>query len=540
MKKVIKNNYKLIIGIIIGLTMSITGVYAAATAIIQSKEVSYDNSGSNGNYENVQDSIDELYERSGLLKEKWVEEDLNGADPILEVEGSTKKLIPVTIDSDGTVHYANLFTKWYNYSEKRWANAVILVDKKKDAYSTGDTINEDDIESYFVWIPRFSYKIWDMGNTYTTAPRLKDSLTDTNYETSPQNAFNRSRIIDIKFGDIKINTKMQETSAVLNNYYTHPAFTLGSKDLNGIWVGKFETGYNQDGDNGESFTIDASWTTNGANQNKNESKRVIVKPNVYSWRNNTVQNMFLSAYNYDRTLESHMMKNTEWGAVAYLSHSVYGLGGEININNNQNYVTGYGAAAGTKQDTRLGTYGAAAPKVNTDITQSYNTLAGHLASTTGNITGVYDMSGGAWEYMAAYMSGKVGSSGFELTNLTGTYKDYVDTYSAESNITSYDKRILGDATGEMGPFYQYFDGDGTNGASSSAGTLRYHSAWYTDLAHFVDSSHPWFVRGGNYADGGLGGQFNFNRNTGAVNGGNGSRLVLARLNNKRIIFFIII
>ena len=28
---------------------------------------------------------------------------------------------------------------------------------------------------------------------------------------------------------------------------------------------------------------------------------------------------------YQRELDSHMMKNTEWGAVAYLSHSIYGI-----------------------------------------------------------------------------------------------------------------------------------------------------------------------------------------------------------------------
>ncbi len=521
-----KKKYILILGIIIGMIISAGGVYAAET-IIESINVSYDNSSSGGKYTTVQESIDELYEKSGLLKNKWVDPILNGADPVLEVEGSKKKLIPITIDDDGTVHYANLKTKWYNYAKKEWANAVILVDKKKDAYSTGDIINENDIESYFVWIPRYSYKIWDMGE-YTTAPRLKDSLTDTNYETSPQNAFNRSRIIDIKFGDFKTNPKMAETSAKIDSYYTHPAFTLGGKDLNGIWVGKFETGYNQDGDNGDSFTIDSNWSTVGAEKNENKSTRVIVKPNVYSWRNNTVKNMFLSAFNYDRTLESHMMKNTEWGAVAYLSHSVYGLGGEVNINNNQSYVTGYGAAGGTKQDTIPGTTGATAPTKNTDITQSYNTLAGNLASTTGNITGVYDMRGGALEYMASYVSGQVGKSGFtDDTELTTTYKDYVDAYSADSEKTTYNKRILGDATGEMGPFYQYFDGDGTEGMNQTPGKLRNHSAWYVDSSSFVDFDNSWFIRGGHLSDGGLAGQFYFLRSPGGVEAAYGSRLVLA-------------
>ena len=37
------------------------------------------------------------------------------------------------------------------------------------------------------------------------------------------------------------------------------------------------------------------------------------------------------------------MKNTEWGAVAYLQHSQYGSHEKVRINNNSNYLTGYAA-----------------------------------------------------------------------------------------------------------------------------------------------------------------------------------------------------
>lgn len=50
--------------------------------------------------------------------------------------------------------------------------------------------------------------------------------------------------------------------------------------------------------------------------------------------------------------------------------------------------------------------------------------------------------------------------------------------------------------------------------------------WYGDNSNFVDSSNPWFNRGGNYNNGVLAGQFNFNRNTGGVNTNIGFRLVL--------------
>ena len=245
----------------------------------------------------------------------------------------------------------------------------------------------------------------------------------------------------------------------------------------------------------------------------NDSSKVIVKPNVFSWRNNTVYNMFMSSYNYNRNLGSHMMKNTEWGAVAYLSHSNYGIETEVNINNNSSYKTGYSALPSTNQQTYPGTYGDGAT-----YNQAYSTQIGYLASTTGNITGVYDMSGGAWEYMASYMSGQVGSSGFTTTTIANTnYTKYLDVYNGSSTATSYQYRILGDATGEMGPFI-----------SSVIGTWTgYNNSWYADGSHFVDSSYPWFSRGGYYGNGVLAGQFNFNRYTGGVFTFVGSRLVLA-------------
>ena len=90
------------------------------------------------------------------------------------------------------------------------------------------------------------------------------------------------------------------------------------------------------------------------------------------------------------------------------------------------------------------------------------------------------MSGGAWEYMAAYRSGGIGSSGFS-TLPTGKYVDiYTDLYNSDSNYTG---RILGDATGELGPF-----------ASNAIGS------WYSDYVQFVDSALPWFVRSGYYGN----------------------------------------
>ena len=290
---------------------------------------------------------------------------------------------------------------------------------------------------------------------------------------------------------------------------THPAFL--AFNTTGIWVGKFETGY------------DGATTYSEAQNNTTEVDKVIVKPNVYSWRSIQVANAFTVSYNYQRELESHMMKNTEWGAVAYLSHSIYGINGEVRINNNSSYKTGYAAINDPivmhPQYTDYGT--------SSSVTLPYNTSTGYLASATGNITGIYDMSGGYWEYMMVVMKDRNGNlmSGYALTEnsgFNGTLNDgssytngidfpdnkYYDAYNFYNNNFNYSRRILGDATGEMGPFEGY------------------RLSWYKDYAYFIYDVRPWFNRGGVYANGFAAGIFYFNNNYGQTYADVSFRLVL--------------
>ena len=57
--KILKKNYRFIIGIVIDILLTGTSVYAANT--IYSKNVTYDNSNSGLSSVNVQDALDELY-----------------------------------------------------------------------------------------------------------------------------------------------------------------------------------------------------------------------------------------------------------------------------------------------------------------------------------------------------------------------------------------------------------------------------------------------------------------------------------------------
>ena len=464
-------NKLLIISLVLS-TLFFAVAYAAE--LITGTEISFNNGKTNLKANNVQDAIEELYDKT--ISDTSCK---NVSAPKL---GSG--LVPVTIEADGTVKYADTSKSWYNYCDKRWANAVIL--ENDTNYNVGDTIQESDIQSYFVWIPKYKYKLWNTGVASKGVHEI-DIVFDENDTNDIEGVSCKTPMVSGESGNC-------------NNgeYMTHPAFI--SMNTNGFWVGKFETGY-------KGATGAAT-----AKVNANDISKVIIKPNAFSWRGINVYNAFLNSYNYQRDLDSHLIKNTEWGAVAYLSHSKYGINTEVNVNNNSNYKTGYSALPSTNQQTYPGTSGDGA-KFNS----TYNTEIGYLASTSGNISGVYDMSGGAWEYMSSYITGKPGSSGFSTTTLANYDSKYFDVYNASSAVTTYQYRILGDATGEMGTFKQYLDGD--NGS-------RLHSSWYGDSSSFVDSSYPWFGRGGHYAYGVLSGAFCFSRYNGWIDSYGGFRIVL--------------
>ncbi|MEG0826712.1 MAG: hypothetical protein RR404_04515, partial [Bacilli bacterium] len=161
----------------------------------------------------------------------------------------------------------------------------------------------------------------------------------------------------------------------------------------------------------------------------------------------------------------------------------------------------------------------------------------YLASTTGNITGIYDMSGGAWEYVMGVLSNSSGipysgrnniyNSGFNgpfgcptcenqtIPSLTGgtafpTEAKYYDKYT----VAGMSGRILGDATGELGPFGLYDN------------NKYWASSWNKDMANFIYNGAPWFVRGGYYNYGSGSGVFGFTGNCGDADSHIAFRLAL--------------
>ena len=330
--------------------------------------------------------------------------------------------------------YVDISTEGANTSE--WANAKVTI---------------DGIDSYFVWIPRYAYKI----TYYTDENKTTISNTQTAYGT-----------IDIKFmngtGNIAADGTVckyaSESPNATQEYVVHPAFTTDAdyeggwnNELAGIWIGKYEASLANKSDGSNIITDNL---TNGnilLSEVENLDKTVVTKPGYSSWRNIIIGNMYTNSKAYSQELNSHMLKNSEWGAVVYLADSKYGRNGtEIAKNSDLDYITGGG------------------------IDNSYTTNLNQ--TSTGNVYGIYDLRGGSWEYVSAYYNGNDANTtyieyGHPFASVDGVSNEYSTSYSSEGSDSGNKYYKYGDATYET-------------------------NEWKAGTSYFVHSLCPYFARGG--------------------------------------------
>ena len=311
---------------------------------------------------------------------------------------------------------------WYNYGKKEWAN-VKLADG-----------------SMFVWIPRYAYKITKGYHGEGLEYKVQSSRNDSTKEGGK---------IEIVFLNGTTNSTFNNKSIDIantnsrDNYVVHPAFKFGDEELQGIWVAKYEAS-----------RADATDTTSGTQSNLAFKNGVLsitdydLNSAMYFCRNMEKQNIY--GWNEQRgtiastgdiiddnnNFDTHLMKNTEWGAVCYLAESIYGINGEIA--GNTSLVSGKGGISST---------------------------------TTGNETGIYDMAGQCAEFVSAYYN--LGQDNAEIKkykNAVNFDKKYVDIYN------SYGTDNYGDAIYET---------------SKDKFSRR---SWYEGQSDF-STSYPFFVRG---------------------------------------------
>ena len=263
---------------------------------------------------------------------------------------------------------------WYDYTKgiNKWANIK----------TTGGGN-----DCYWVWIPRYAYRITD------------------GYHS------NIAGTVDIKFLKGTTNTPIDGSSITISNssgsgnWNVHPAFWFdknnnGVEDegeqLTGIWVAKFEASSNST-DVVENPTVEQLATDGGGNT---ADLKVRVKPNVTSWRKINANNIFTVCQNL---------------------------------------------------------------------------------TTTGNVYGIYDMAGGAWEYVAGIYIGE-------------TSNDNSSKLWDSNNSKYVDKYI--NTTGSRSTYYGNTDkyGDAVYETSSSGASPN--DSWDSCHSYFPISSRPVFGRGG--------------------------------------------
>ncbi len=404
---------------------------------------------------------------------------------------------------------------WYNYNQKQWANAVTVKDPSKYKGQT-KVVDQADILGFWVYIPRYAYEVMRRDGTdkpvsaqnflihfekKTDAKRRPAACSTTGKDYRTQCDLDRSYI--------KGQPSNQGTWA------THPAFTFGTKELNGIWFAKFET---------TGTTAQPTVLPNEAHISGYYSGMDYKVGNFYSLSKtlgiNDPQNVGGSGFTTTQNnhhlakLSSHMVNNNDWGAATYLSASKYGAGyNKVQINSSAAEHTNYGdtysitgcgpwengntSSYGNSNDSwidhkgiSVGTLGTQSACSSSDPQRAYNGTLGQLASTTNNPTGIYDMSGGGWEYTASSYTSDLNNSNTNYFSQSA-HPPYVNNYNFSDPNSCTFTTCGGQAL--------YETNNGTNNSSTAQ--------WNGNYMYFVYSSRPWFVRGGYYDYGSNAGLF---------------------------------
>ena len=445
---------------------------------------------------------------------------------------------------------------WYDYTSSKWANAV----------------TEDG--SYWVWIPRFAYKI-----TYTDAKdKSKGGTIDVKFLLGTTDEYYTDDTKTTKATATRAKSATEEVDTT-TDYYVHPAFTNESsigyanggwdKELTGIWVAKFEAGY-ASGNNSapvkassanysqsDSWTgaVEAGTTNDGTQTARNwldgiygtttSIKYPTFQPITYSMNYINVND----AYNVSKALtesgniyglsssttDSHLMKNSEWGAVAYLAQSKYGN------NNNEPYINNVTLNSGSTKRTETAgktgvnsvyavtgvttgtTNAGSSVKTLDNLTTTGNTanngtytwdqIEGQKSSSTLNMYGVFDLSGGVWERTAGYVANgydqlrAYGSSLTDSGKRTESTK-YVTVYPHDTAETSTDIDTKSRANYNVN---KYIFGDAIRETSTS-GTGA--TSWKGDYSYFPALYYPFSVRGGYFDSWSFAGLFCFHYTSG--------------------------
>ena len=362
--------------------------------------------------------------------------------------------------------------EWYNYENKEYANIMLLDEITTENY-TNEQIKEmntrEQLEtlagekvtkegSMFVWIPRYAYKItkgYHDGGTYNYTDAKGTSKTEV-----------ITGEVSVKFIDATDNYRdgsgkvTNYTTMTYADYVVHPAFNWGDTPLEGLWIAKYQASRNAN----ETINIT---TNSGQVQIQRVKYAPLTNNNIYT--NLSVDQCIKASEDLKSdyyglkgdNVDSHLLKNTEWGVATYLAYSEYGTVPEI---------WNFGS------DTR---------SIKNAISEKN--------------TGIYDMNGSFWEFVAGYCAANETTQNdgnvtwrADLLAKPDVYKDY---YTAGEFPYAY---VRNDNTAIMANAHNKI-GDAM--FETGKGGVGGIDAWSGDVNLYPNTSVPIILRGGFYTVG---------------------------------------
>ncbi len=323
-----------------------------------------------------------------------------GILPLKPSQPNTENIFtPIKWENGKEINTTKEDKTWYNYEQKQWANA-----KTKDG-------------SYYVWIPRFAYRIIYYANEADLNEAKTMSKEDIRREEKAigfsdiRGIVNKNGVEDTTFArryclfDVELLNSKGYSYLENNDYKYDVRETKGKNNPRGLVIHPAFSPFRRnnlkyvEGNFGETKEIDGFWMAKFEIDASNRSvPGVVSKTNINS---NDIFNDSRKIVN-TKELESYNMTMTKWGAVVYLTQSQ-----NTEIARNDAYLTG-----------------------GTDYKVNVN------QSSTGNITGIYDLNGCRWEYFSSFVDN--GHSNIELEAkalLDNKNTRYVDVYRVGNDDT---------------------------------------------------------------------------------------------------------
>lgn len=404
--------------------------------------------------------------------------------PVKYTGSETKPEWQTVAKSEDATHQGD----WYDYNQRRWANAITVKPEALAKYQ-GKSVKVDDADvlGYWVYVPRYSYKVRDYSDVD------KDSHgVDNNFEIKFERA-NQPRRSSNPSDTVDHDTYEPDSASKSWGWATPRGFVFGNRDLNGIWLSKYQISF---ANNTAQSLPNQPMLRGGTKDTDLLVKSLAVlqsigKPDDLNHPNQPADGVALppvtpNSHNLAE-LSSRMPRSSEYATAIYLAYSKYGIG----LNREHKYTKGenrgevqwysgiqgnnfdlytykggkltYGSitGCGPLADQSTAKYGKEGSAVRggeagtnaacgVDLKHGYYTKLGQLASTSGNQTGIYDMAGSnSWEVTAS-LTKNVNGYGEDSANSNSGIEDEGKKLSFEEVL----KKQF--ASGKLpAPYYEY-------------------------------------------------------------------------------------